>query len=139
MPRVSVRGILLSVVHRSHPSVSFCTFSLLLCGFCLQIHPLELVSGDRSAGAGCFHINRLGVAREISHNKHFGGKNSGKWQVSKSLPPFPSTSVRRTLQRQLQNKAHTPSLPVTGNWVMWSCTDFPSFTKKYGPKFAHLH
>ena len=135
--RLSVQGILLSVVHRSHPSVSVCTFSLLLCGFCLQTHPLELLLGDCSAGVGCFHINRLGVAREISHNKHFGGKNSGKWQVSKSLPLFPSTCVRRTLLRQLQNGAHTPSLSVAGNWVIWSHMDFPSLTKKYGPKFAH--
>lgn len=118
VPRVSVRGLLLSVVQGLHPDVSVCTFSLLLCGFCLQIHPPELVLGDRSAGTGCFHINRLEVAREISHNKHFGGKNSRKWQVSKSLPSFPSTSVRRTLQRQLQNGAHTPSLPVAGNWVI---------------------
>lgn len=139
VPRVLLRGILQSVVRRSHPSVSARMFILLLCGFCLQIHPLELTLGDRSAGTGCFHINRLGVAREISHNKHFRGKNSGKWQVSKNLPPFPTTSVLRTLLWQLQNRAHTPSLPVAGNWVIWSCTDFPSLTKKYGPKYTHLH
>lgn len=138
VPRVSVWGLLLSVVQGLHPDVSVCTFSLLLCGFCLRVHPPELVLGDCSAGGGCFHINTLEVAREISHNKHFGGKNSRKWQVSKSPPSFPSTSVCRTLQRQLQNGAHTPSLPVAGNWVIGSRTDFPSLTKKYGPKFAHL-
>lgn len=102
------------------------------------LSPLELMLGDCSAGTGRFHINRLGVAREISCNKHFWGKNSGKWQVSKSLFPFPSTSVCRTLLRQLQNGAHTPLLPITGNWVIWSRTDFPSLTTKYGPKFTHL-
>jgi len=124
---------LLSVVHGSHSSISVCMFSLLLRGF---LSPLQLVLGDCSAGMGCFHINRLGVARERSHNKHFGGKNSGKWQVSKNIPPFLSTSVRRTLLGQLQNRAHSPSLLVAGNWVIgfsfshreiWSqiCTPLP--------------
>lgn len=81
---------------QSAPSVS-CKFNLLQCGFCPQIHLLELVLGNCSAGTGCFHMSRLGVAREVSHNRHIEGKNSGKQQVSKILLPFPGISVGRTL------------------------------------------
>lgn len=37
------------------------------------------------------------LGKEVSYNKHIEGKNSGKLQVSKILPPFPGTSVHRTL------------------------------------------
>lgn len=81
---------------QSAPSVS-CMFSLLQCGFCLQICLLELVLRNCSTATGCFHMNTLGVAKEESHNKHIEGKNSGKQQVNKILLPFPGASVGRTL------------------------------------------
>lgn len=80
-----------------HMKVAPQRFSLLQCKFCLQMHLLEHVLWNCSAGTGCFHINRLGVAGEVSHNKHIEGKNSEEWQVSKILLPFPGTSVSRTL------------------------------------------
>lgn len=112
------RGFYCQLFTGRTPAFQSACSSLLLCGLRLQIHPPDLVLGVCSAGAGCFHIDRLGVARERSHDKHLGGKIQGSGRSSGVSLPFqalPCTEPYCGSSRTEPTHHCSPSL-VTGSY-----------------------